>query len=184
MLLCNIGVIKSITWIKKKLRQTISRINGPTIKQYSTTFLLVGSMASTAHLYAAEAVYHANQNYDAIKQSMMAEFAIAALVGDVFERSGLSQSETCGNVRFFVGQTIKRIILGGVFCDFGHHSGETAHNFDQMKNAFSHSHNVPLLICLYFLLPFSMMILPFLTYLREVLLGVIVICSMPVADEQ
>lgn len=78
MLLCNIGVIKSITWIKKKLRQTISRINGPTIKQYSTTFLLVGSMASTAHLYAAEAVYHANQNYDAIKQSMMAEFAIAA----------------------------------------------------------------------------------------------------------
>ncbi len=35
-------------------------------------------MASTAHLYAAEAVYHANQNYDAIKQSMMAEFAIAA----------------------------------------------------------------------------------------------------------
>lgn len=37
---------------------------------------------------------------------------------------------------------------------------------------------------LYFLLPFLMMILPFLTYLREVLLGVIVIYSMPVADEQ
>jgi hypothetical protein len=34
-------------------------------------------MASTAHLYAAEAVYHANQNYDAIKQSMIAEFALA-----------------------------------------------------------------------------------------------------------
>ena len=62
---------------KEKLRLTTSRINGPTIKQYSTTFLLVVSMASTAHLYAAEAVYHANQNYDAIKQSMIAEFALA-----------------------------------------------------------------------------------------------------------
>ena len=77
MLLCNIGVIKSITWIKKKLRQTNSRINGTTIKQYSTTFLLVGSMASGTHARASEAVYHANSNNNAIKQSMIAEFALA-----------------------------------------------------------------------------------------------------------
>ncbi|TCB77981.1 tetratricopeptide repeat protein [Acinetobacter sp. ANC 4173] len=77
MLLCNIGVIKSITWIKKKLRQTNSRINGTTIKQYSTTFLLLGSMASGTHVRASEAVYHANSNNNAIKQSMIAEFALA-----------------------------------------------------------------------------------------------------------
>ena len=77
MLLCNIGVIKSITWIKKKLRQTNSRINGTTVKQYSTTFLLLGSMASGTHVRASEAVYHANSNNNAIKQSMIAEFALA-----------------------------------------------------------------------------------------------------------
>lgn len=77
MLLCNIGVIKSITWIKKKLRQTYSRMNGTTIKQYSTTFLLLGSMASGTHVRASEAVYHANSNNNAIKQSMIAEFALA-----------------------------------------------------------------------------------------------------------
>lgn len=77
MLLCNIGVIKSITWIKKKLRQTNSRINGTTIKQYSTTFLLLGSMASGTHVRASEVVYHANSNNNAIKQSMIAEFALA-----------------------------------------------------------------------------------------------------------
>ena len=48
-----------------------------TIKQYSTTFLLVGSIASSAHVLAAEALYHANPNYDALKQSMVAEFAFA-----------------------------------------------------------------------------------------------------------
>jgi tetratricopeptide (TPR) repeat protein len=78
MLLCNIGVIKSITWIKKKLRYINSRGHGHTIKQYSTTFLLVGSMASTAQLQAAGTVYHANPNYEAIKQSMIAEFALAS----------------------------------------------------------------------------------------------------------
>ncbi|WP_406565730.1 tetratricopeptide repeat protein [Acinetobacter wanghuae] len=53
-------------------------MNSTTIKQYSTTILLVGSMASTAQIQAAEAVYHANQNYEAIKQSMIAEFALSA----------------------------------------------------------------------------------------------------------
>ncbi|ANF83149.1 hypothetical protein A3K93_08690 [Acinetobacter sp. NCu2D-2] len=60
------------------MRQTMSRMNGSTIKQYSTTFLLVGSMASTVQIRAAEAVYHANSNYEAIKQSMLAEFALTA----------------------------------------------------------------------------------------------------------
>lgn len=47
-----------------------------TIKQYSTTFLLVGSMASSAHIRASGEIYHANSNYNAIKQSMIAEFAL------------------------------------------------------------------------------------------------------------
>ncbi|WP_205679302.1 tetratricopeptide repeat protein [Acinetobacter sp. ANC 4173] len=59
------------------MRQTNSRINGTTIKQYSTTFLLLGSMASGTHVRASEAVYHANSNNNAIKQSMIAEFALA-----------------------------------------------------------------------------------------------------------
>ncbi|WP_081408348.1 hypothetical protein [Acinetobacter sp. SFB] len=59
------------------MRQTNSRINGATIKQYSTTFLLVGSMASSVHIRASEEIYHANSNYNAIKQSMIAEFALA-----------------------------------------------------------------------------------------------------------
>ncbi|WP_407303931.1 hypothetical protein [Acinetobacter sp.] len=59
------------------MRQTNSRINGATIKQYSTTFLLVGSMASSAHIRASGEIYHANSNYNAIKQSMIAEFALA-----------------------------------------------------------------------------------------------------------
>lgn len=61
----------------EKLRQTNSRINGATIKQYSTTFLLVGSIASSAHIRASGEIYHANSNYNAIKQSMLAEFALA-----------------------------------------------------------------------------------------------------------
>ena len=59
------------------MRQTNSRLSGATIKQYSTTFLLVGSMASSAPVRAFGEVYHANSNYDAIKQSMIAEFALA-----------------------------------------------------------------------------------------------------------
>ncbi|WP_213066310.1 tetratricopeptide repeat protein [Acinetobacter sp. AM] len=59
------------------MRQTNSRINGTTIKQYSTTFLLLGSMASGTHVRASEVVYHANSNNNAIKQSMIAEFALA-----------------------------------------------------------------------------------------------------------
>ena len=47
-----------------------------TIKQYSTTFLLVGSMASSAHIRASGEIFHANSNYNAIKQSMIAEFAL------------------------------------------------------------------------------------------------------------
>lgn len=61
---------------QEKLRQTNSRISGATIKQYSTTFLLVGSMASSAHIRASGEIYHANSNYNAIKQSMIAEFAL------------------------------------------------------------------------------------------------------------
>ncbi|MDK1682791.1 hypothetical protein [Acinetobacter terrestris] len=59
------------------MRQTNSRISGATIKQYSTTFLLVGSMASSAHIRASGEIYHVNSNYNAIKQSMIAEFALA-----------------------------------------------------------------------------------------------------------
>ncbi|MHA3891258.1 tetratricopeptide repeat protein [Acinetobacter sp. GXMZU3951] len=59
------------------MRQTYSRMNGTTIKHYSTTFLLLGSMASLPHVRASEAVYHANSNNNAIKQSMIAEFALA-----------------------------------------------------------------------------------------------------------
>ncbi len=77
MLLCNNGVIKSITWIKKNCVKQIADYSGATIKQYSTTFLLVGSMASVLILEQLEEIYHANSNYDAIKQSMMAEFALA-----------------------------------------------------------------------------------------------------------
>ncbi|WP_445116325.1 tetratricopeptide repeat protein [Acinetobacter sp. WZC-1] len=60
------------------MRQMYSRINGLTIKQYSTTLLLVGSMASSAHIRASEPGYHPHFNTDAMKQSMIAEFALAA----------------------------------------------------------------------------------------------------------
>ena len=63
---------------QEKLRQTNSRINGTTIKQYSTTLLLVGSMACSAHIRASGEIYHANSNYNAIKQSMIAEFALTS----------------------------------------------------------------------------------------------------------
>lgn len=49
-----------------------------TIKQYSTTILLAGSMTYSAHLRASEENYHAYSNRNAIQQTMMAEFAIAA----------------------------------------------------------------------------------------------------------
>lgn len=78
MLLCNIGVIKKHSLDLRKLRQTHRRVTGRTIKQYSTTLLLVGSMASSAHLRASGEFFHANPNYNAIKQSMIAEFALAA----------------------------------------------------------------------------------------------------------
>ena len=58
-----------------------SRNTGTTIKQYSTTFLLVGSMASSAHIRASEQFFHANSNYNAVKQTMVAEFALA--YGDI-----------------------------------------------------------------------------------------------------
>ncbi len=77
MLLCNNGVIKSSTWIKN-LRQINSRINGMTIRRYSTTFLLVGSMTYSAHLRASGEINHAQSNHKVIEQTMMAEFAIAA----------------------------------------------------------------------------------------------------------
>ena len=59
------------------MRQINSRLTGRTIRQYSTTVLLVGSIASSAHLRAAGEFYHAHANYDALKQSMIAEFALA-----------------------------------------------------------------------------------------------------------
>ncbi|WP_213073243.1 tetratricopeptide repeat protein [Acinetobacter wuhouensis] len=59
------------------MRQTNSRFNGMTIKQYSTTFLLVGSMASSAHIRASGEFYHAKYNTDALKQSIIAEFSLA-----------------------------------------------------------------------------------------------------------
>ncbi|WP_429743653.1 tetratricopeptide repeat protein [Acinetobacter radioresistens] len=52
-----------------------------TIRRYSTTVLLVGSIASTAHLRASGDIYHENSNYNALKQSMIAEFALA--YGDI-----------------------------------------------------------------------------------------------------
>lgn len=57
------------------MRQTHCRLSGARIKQYSTTFLLVGSMASSTHLRAAGDF--SLSNYDAIQQSMIAEFALA-----------------------------------------------------------------------------------------------------------
>ena len=79
MLLCNIGVIKSITWINKKLRQTSSRLTiSSTIKLYSTTFFLVGSIASSAQIQAAGEDSHIQENYknEAIMKTMIAEFAV------------------------------------------------------------------------------------------------------------
>jgi tetratricopeptide (TPR) repeat protein len=78
MVLCNIGVIKKHSLDLRKLRQTHRRVTGSTIKQYSTTLLLVGSMASSAHLRASGEFFHANPNHNAIKKSMIAEFALAA----------------------------------------------------------------------------------------------------------
>lgn len=49
-----------------------------TIKQYSTTILLAGSITYSAHLRASEENYHAYSNRNAIQQTMMAEFAMAA----------------------------------------------------------------------------------------------------------
>ena len=60
------------------MRQINSRINGTTIKQYSTTFLLVGSMTYSAHLRASGEINHAYSNTKVIEQTMVAEFAIAA----------------------------------------------------------------------------------------------------------
>ena len=61
---------------QEKLRQITSRISGAAIKQYSTTFLLVGSMASSVHIRASGEIYAADSNYNAIQQSMVAEFAL------------------------------------------------------------------------------------------------------------
>ncbi|WP_151765359.1 tetratricopeptide repeat protein [Acinetobacter soli] len=54
-----------------------NRLNGTSIRQYSTTFLLLGSMASTAHGQAVDEFHPASLNSDALKQSMIAEFALA-----------------------------------------------------------------------------------------------------------
>ncbi|WP_119690485.1 tetratricopeptide repeat protein [Acinetobacter soli] len=54
-----------------------NRLNGTSIRHYSTTFLLLGSMASTAHGQAVDEFHPAALNTDALKQSMIAEFALA-----------------------------------------------------------------------------------------------------------
>lgn len=54
-----------------------NRLNGTSIRQYSTTFLLLGSMASTAHGQAVDEFHPAALNTNALKQSMIAEFALA-----------------------------------------------------------------------------------------------------------
>ncbi|CAG69623.1 MULTISPECIES: tetratricopeptide repeat protein [Acinetobacter] len=54
-----------------------NRFNGTSIKQYSTTFLLLGSMASAAHVRAADEFHPNSFNSEALKQSMIAEFALA-----------------------------------------------------------------------------------------------------------
>ncbi|TCM69819.1 Flp pilus assembly protein TadD [Acinetobacter calcoaceticus] len=77
MLLCNIGVIKKYYLDQEKLRNVSSRINSMAIKHYSTTFLLLGSMASTVHIRASEQNFHSNSHTDAILQSMIAEFSLA-----------------------------------------------------------------------------------------------------------
>ncbi|MEK7738563.1 MAG: hypothetical protein AAB326_00815, partial [Pseudomonadota bacterium] len=59
------------------MRQINNRLSGMTIKQYSTTFLLVGSMASSAHIRASGEFYHAKYNTNALKQSIIAEFSLA-----------------------------------------------------------------------------------------------------------
>ena len=77
MLLCNIGVIRKYYLDQKKLCNISSRINSMAIKHYSSTFLLLGSMASTAHLRASEPILHNQSHQEAILQSMVAEFALA-----------------------------------------------------------------------------------------------------------
>lgn len=62
---------------KEKLRLNYSRMHGMTIKHYSTTFLLVGSIASSAHLRASGDIFHVNPKYDPLKQSIIAEFSLA-----------------------------------------------------------------------------------------------------------
>lgn len=56
----------------------MSHSHGMTIRQYSTTFLLVGSMTYSAHISASEEINHARLNHKAIQQTMLAEFALAA----------------------------------------------------------------------------------------------------------
>ena len=77
MLLCNNGVIKSSTWIKK-LHLTRGRAVGMTFRQYSTTLLLVSSMSYSAHIRASGEFYHANLNQKVLQQAMIAEFALSA----------------------------------------------------------------------------------------------------------
>ena len=57
------------------MRQINGQNSTSTIKQYSSTLLLVGSIACSTHLFAAATAYNAT-NYNAIQQSMIAEFAL------------------------------------------------------------------------------------------------------------
>ena len=59
------------------MRQINGQNSTSTIKQYSSTLLLLGSMLCSSHLYAAASAYNTQRNH-AIEQSMIAEFALAA----------------------------------------------------------------------------------------------------------
>lgn len=56
-----------------------SRINfnGASIRQYSTTFLLLGSMSSYVYAHPVQETYAVHSFDQALQQSMVAEFALA-----------------------------------------------------------------------------------------------------------
>ena len=58
------------------MRQINGQNSASTIKQYSSTLLLLGSMLCSTQVFAVTTAYNAS-NYNAIQQSMIAEFALA-----------------------------------------------------------------------------------------------------------
>ena len=77
MLLCNIGVIKALLWINKIASATSPYpFSGKTIRRYSTTILLLGSMSSYVPHKAIHDMY-ADKSFEHAQQSMVAEFSLA-----------------------------------------------------------------------------------------------------------